>query len=159
MRARAAWASVKRDAYRWPRQAAVLCIVIQCSVWSHEELPLSRVPFTTESGRSLISQHVQVRDLPPKVDRPIVSHRRVIVLCFDEDDRDAPWITASDGDPAWDIVGFHLRQIPVWPRRHLQLIPLTIAGVRPKFVNTSAICLLGEIPPTLRPSLRSISNS
>jgi hypothetical protein len=74
-------------------------MIIQFSVWGHEKLSFGEVPFATESSRSLIPQHVQIRGLTIKVDRSVAVHRGVnIVLCSDEDDGNVPRSVASNSD-------------------------------------------------------------
>src|ERR1700716_4197752 len=100
----------------------MLCVVIQFSVWSHEELPLSKVPLATKSRLPLLAQHIQICDLSVEVNRSCAAHRVVnIALSSPKNGRNSPRTTASNGDSAWDfdVVGFHLRQVPVWPMKAL----------------------------------------
>jgi hypothetical protein len=65
-----------RRQLRWLRQAgALLCVVIQFSIWSHEELRLSKVPLATKSRLPLLAQHIQIRDLSVEVNRSVTAVR------------------------------------------------------------------------------------
>lgn len=133
---------------RWLRQAgALLCVVIQFSVWSHEELRLGRIPLTTKSCHSLLIQHIQICDLSVEVDRSCAAHRLVnMTLRSFEKGRENLRTAASYGDPAWEFhsVGFHLRQVTVLPIKALIVNPADYRWSAPKILEYERNLLVAD---------------